>query len=327
MANIIIELNNIINNLVWGTPILALLIGTGIFMTVSTRFFQFTHFKHWLCCTFGSIFTDKHITLHTDKNDGSISQFQSLCTTLAATLGTGNIVGVASAIILGGPGSIFWMWVVSFFGMMTTYSENVLGIFYRRKNSANEWCGGPMYYLQYGLGSKTGFKHIGKFLATAFAGFCVLASFGIGNMSQVNSIAGNMQSTFGISPLPLGLILMLLGGLVILGGIKRIANVTEKLVPFMAIAILMFAFATVLGWSHYGAKAFEFLFGEKYTYVYKIIFVWFIFIGSIMKLSLAWDLSDTFNGLMAIPNLIGVLGLSPMVVKITRNYMKRTLHG
>lgn len=472
MANIIIELNNIINNLVWGTPILALLIGTGIFMTVSTRFFQFTHFKHWLCCTFGSIFTDKHITLHTDKNDGSISQFQSLCTTLAATLGTGNIVGVASAIILGGPGSIFWMWVVSFFGMMTTYSENVLGIFYRRKNSANEWCGGPMYYLQYGLGSKTGFKHIGKFLATAFAGFCVLASFGIGNMSQVNSIAGNMQSTFGISPLPLGLILMLLGGLVILGGIKRIANVTEKLVPFMAItyilmaitvcivnikafpqvissifagafglqsatggivggglnlaltwgmkrgifsneaglgssaiinscsnvtepvrqgmwgifevfadtivlcsltgfailssglinldtgaltdtsinaaelagkafatafgsfgpvfmaiAILMFAFATVLGWSHYGSKAFEFLFGEKYTYVYKIIFVWFIFIGSIMKLSLAWDLSDTFNGLMAIPNLIGVLGLSPMVVKITRNYMKRTLHG
>lgn len=464
-------INGAVNNFVWGIPMLILLVGTGILMTCLTKVFQLSHIKLWLKSTIGGIFTDRHITSHTGEDDQSISQFQSLCTALAATIGTGNIVGVASALLFGGPGAIFWMWIVAFFGMMTNYSENVLGIYFRRKNERNEWCGGAMYYLRDGLGAKKYCKQIGAVLAVLFSVFCLLASFGIGNMSQINSIAGNVKSAFGIKPLYTGILLMLVAGLVIIGGIKRIASVTEKLVPFMAIAyilgtliicfanisqwgaalrsifhfafsteamwggvtgsvikwavtwgmkrgvfsneaglgssvmvhsnsnvkepvrqgmwgifevfadtivvctltaftvltsglvnletgrvlsdnegsalvaeafslhfgswgakfiaisILLFAFSTVLGWSHYGTKAFEFLFGTKATVVYKAIFVVFILAGATMKMDLAWDLSDTFNGLMAIPNLIGVITLSPIVYKITKNYVSRAIKG
>ena len=134
MVETIANINGIINNFVWGVPMLVLLVGTGILMTILTKVFQLSHFSYWMKHTLGSIFTDKHITKHTEKGDQSISQFQSLCTALAATIGTGNIVGVASALLYGGPGAIFWMWIVAFFGMMTNYSENVLGIYYRRKN-------------------------------------------------------------------------------------------------------------------------------------------------------------------------------------------------
>ena len=459
--------NDAVNGFVWGLPMLVLLVGTGILMTVLTKCFQITHFGHWMKETIGRVFTDKHVTAHTDKDDKSISQFQSLCTALAATIGTGNISGVAAAIATGGPGSIFWMWIVAIFGMMTNYSENVLGIYYRRKNDQNEWSGGAMYYLHDGLGGYKGMKTVGAVLAMAFSCFCVLASFGIGNMSQINSIAINMDNAFHIPMWVTGVVLMVLAALVIVGGLKRIASVTEKLVPFMAIAyilgalvivicnagmigpafvsifkgafgmkavgggivgsgvkmavtwgmkrgvfsneaglgssvmvhsnsnvkepvmqgmwgifevfadtivvcsltalavltsglvdldtgamltttqktamvaeafqgtfgifgtwfiaiaVLLFAFSTVLGWSHYGAKAFEYLFGTKATMVYKVIFVAFIIVGATMSLDLAWDLSDTFNGLMAIPNLIGVLSLSGVVVKITKNYIDR----
>lgn len=469
MINLISEINGKINSFVWGIPMLVLLVGTGILMTSLTKVFQISHLGYWMKHTLGSIFTDKHITEHTDANDKSISQFQSLCTALAATIGTGNIVGVASALLLGGPGSIFWMWIVAFFGMMTNYSENVLGIYYRQKNEKDEWSGGAMYYLRDGLGSKNGCKQIGAVLAVLFSVFCLLASFGIGNMSQINSIAGNMNSAFGIPNIVTGVILMIIAALVVLGGIKRIASVTEKLVPFMAIfyiigaliicfvnigrmpavfaaifkgafameavgggivgsgiqmaltwgmkrgvfsneaglgssvmvhsssnvkepvrqgmwgifevfadtiivcsltaftvlssglvdlntgaviadaegsalvgeafatvfgaagpafiaiAILLFAFSTVLGWSHYGTKAFEYLFGSSSTIIYRVIFIVFILCGATMSLSLAWDLSDTFNGLMAIPNLIGVLSLSPVVCKITKNYVDRKI--
>lgn len=471
MIEFIKNINSVINNFVWGIPMLVLLVGTGILMTILTKVFQLSHIGFWFKHTLGSIFTDKHITKHTGKEDKSISQFQSLCTALAATIGTGNIVGVATAIATGGPGAIFWMWVVAFFGMMTNFSENVLGIYFRRKNDKGEWSGGPMYYLRDGLGAKKGFKHIGAVLAVLFSVFCLLASFGIGNMSQINSIAGNMKSAFNIPPFATGIFLMIIAGLVIIGGIKRIAAVTEKFVPFMAIlyvigavivcianidqtsavfssifkgafalravgggivgagikqaltwgmkrgvfsneaglgssvmvhsssnvkepvrqgmwgifevfadtmivctltafvilssglvdldtgkvistasdsalvgeafagvfgsfgpafiavAILLFAFSTVLGWSHYGTKAFEYLFGTKATLVYRIVFIAVIFFGATMNLSLAWDLSDTFNGLMAIPNLIGVLSLSPIVMKITKNYVKRHIKG
>ncbi len=474
MANIVDKItavNGAINGFVWGIPMLVLLIGTGILMTVLTKFFQLSHIGHWFKNTIGGIFKDKHVTKHTDKEDRSISQFQSLCTALAATIGTGNIVGVATALISGGPGAIFWMWIVAFFGMMTNYSENVLGIFYRRKNADGEWCGGAMYYLKDGLGSYKGFKQIGAVLAVLFSIFCLMASFGIGNMSQINSISGNMEEAFSISPYITGVVLMILAALVIVGGLKRIASVTEKLVPFMAIAyvigalviffanidqfgavfsaifkgafglkavgggivgsgvkmaltwgmkrgvfsneaglgssvmvhsnsnvkepvrqgmwgifevfadtmivctltafavlssgvmdletgaiigdvkdsalvgkafstvfgsfgpsfiaiaILLFAFSTVLGWSHYGTKAWEYLFGSKSTIIYKVVFVGMIFVGATMQLQLAWDLSDTFNGLMAIPNLIGVLSLSPLVVKITKNYVDRIIKG
>ena len=463
--------NDVVNGIVWGTFGITLLFIAGIWMTVVNKGFQFSHVPHWWRMTIGAIFNDKHVTKHTEKDDKQISQFQSLCTALAATIGTGNIVGIATAIIKGGPGAIFWMWIMAIFGMMTNYSENVLGIFYRRKNKNGAWAGGAMYYLRDGLGAKKGCKQIGAILAVLFSIFCLLASFGIGNMSQVNSIAGNMNSAFGVDKRVTGFCLVVLSALVILGGLKRVASVTEKIVPFMAvayiagalvicvinigqapavfgaifkgaftfdaavggavgygikmaiqwgfkrgafsneaglgssvmvhsssnvkepvrqgmwgifevfadtivvctltafiilssgfvdlttgkmvtksegsdlvgmcfgnvfgsigpmfiaIAILLFAYSTVLGWSHYGTTAFEYLFGEKASFIYKIVFVVMVFFGCTMDLSLAWDLSDTFNGLMMIPNLIGVLVLSPIVAKVTANYVRRTFKG
>ncbi len=471
MIETIANINNAVNSFVWGLPMLVLLVGTGILMTILTKCFQLTHFKYWMKHTLGGIFVNKKVTAHTAKEDRQISQFQSLCTALAATIGTGNIAGVAAALATGGPGSIFWMWITAFFGMMTNYSENVLGIFYRRKNEHGEWSGGAMYYLNDGLGSKKNCKYLGKALAVLFAVFCVLASFGIGNMSQINSIAVNMNTVFGVPMFITGIFLMIIAGLVVVGGIKRIAAVTEKLVPFMAIAyvagaiiivifnydqvaaaftaifkgafamkavgggivgsgvrsavtwgmkrgvfsneaglgssvmvhsasnvkepvqqgmwgifevfadtivvctltalavltsgvmdlstgemissaektalvsesfstvfghaggafiaiaILLFAFSTTLGWSIYGTKAFEYLFGTKATIGYKVVFVVFIAVGATMNLELAWDLSDTFNGLMAIPNLIGVLSLSGTVSAITKNYIDRRIKG
>ena len=158
-----------------------------------------------------------------------------MCTALAGTIGTGNIVGVATAIVSGGPGAIFWMWVMALLGMMTSFSENVLGVYYRRKNEKGEWSGGAMYYLTDGLGAKKGCKQLGKVLAVLFACFCILASFGIGNMSQINSIAGNMNAAFGVPTLVTGLCLMVVTALIVIGGLKRVAAVTEKLVPLMAL--------------------------------------------------------------------------------------------
>lgn len=465
------SVNKFLNNIVWGWPALILLAFVGIFLTVRTNFFQVTHIRHWVKETIGSIL-QKDVMGHT--GDLSISQFQSLCTALAATVGTGNIVGVAGAIMVGGPGAVFWMWLIAFFGMMTNYSENVLGIFYRRKNSAGEWSGGAMYYLRDGLGAKKGCKTIGLVLAVLFSVFCFLASFGIGNMTQINSISGNMLNVFGIPTWVTGIAIVILAGLVVLGGLQRIASVTEKIVPFMvvlymigsiviffanitmigpvfraiftkafsmeaaaggaagtvmklaieqgmkrgvfsneaglgssvmvhsssnvkepvrqgmwgifevfadtiivctltafsvlssglvdletgvtrtvyngvelskanlvstvfsihygfvgaafvAIAVMLFAFSTCLGWSHYGSKACEFLFGEKVTLVYRVIFVAATFGGAVMGENLAWDIADTLNGMMMIPNLIGVLVLSPVVIAITKNYVDRRL--
>ena len=467
--NAVEKVNDAVNGVVWGWPALILLAFVGVLMTVLTKFFQISHIGHWFKNTIGAIFGDKNVTKHT--SDKSISQFQSLCTALAATVGTGNIAGVASAIATGGPGAVFWMWIIAFFGMMTNYSENVLGILYRIKNDKDEWSGGPMYYLKNGLGAKKGCKQIGAILAVLFCCFCLLASFGIGNMTQVNTIATNMLDAFSIPKFVTGIAVLILVGLVVVGGLKRIAAVTEKIVPamviiyilgtiiiclmhissmgavfasifkgafglkavgggivgsgvklavqmgmkrgvfsneaglgssvmvhsnsnvkepvrqgmwgifevfadtivvctltalsvlssglidletgkvvdsvtntgslvgqafgatfgqigtgFVAIALLLFAFSTVLGWSHYGTKAFEYLFGTKSTIVYKVIFVLAVFGGAVMGENLAWDLSDTFNGLMMIPNLIGVLVLSPLVYKCTKNYCDRHLY-
>ena len=474
------RVNSAVNGVVWGVPALALLAFVGVLMTVLTRVFQVTHFGHWMKKTIGAVFQDKHVTSHT--RDKSISQFQSLCTALAATVGTGNIVGVAGAILVGGPGAVFWMWVMAFLGMMTNYSENVLGIFYRRKNSHGEWSGGAMYYLRDGLGAKKGCQGIGKALAWLFSLFCLIASFGIGNMTQVNSISGNMSAVFGVPTWVTGLVITVMVGLVVVGGLKRIAAVTEKIVPFMvilymigtiaifvmnishirsvfgaifkgafavqaatggvigygirlaieqgmkrgvfsneaglgssvmvhsnsnvkepvkqgmwgifevfadtiivctltafsilssglidlgtgkligeayvnssgqslvltkanlvssvfdkqfgfigsafvAVSIMLFAFSTVLGWSHYGTKACEYLLGEKRTIPYRVLFVLLVFGGAVMGDNLAWDLADTFNGLMMIPNLIGVIALSGTVTKITKNYVDRVLKG
>lgn len=473
MAESIAQINGVINDIVWGVPALILLIGTGVIMTVITRFFQFSHFGHMWKETVGSLFKKKDILKSDDKN--SISQFQALCTALSATIGTGNIAGIAYAITMGGPGAVFWMWIAAIVGMMTNYSENVLGIFYRRRNEKGEWCGGAMYYLRDGLGSKKHCKQIGKILAVLFSVFAVFASFGIGNMGQVVSIKESITSVFTftsnttVNSLILGGILMFVAALVIIGGITRIAKANEKIVPFMAvfyiigalviilmnykmigpafasiftnafsmkavgggvggalikqaitwgfkrgvfsneaglgssvmvhsasnvkepvtqglwgifevffdtiivctltaliiltsgvvdlntgasisgatklglateaftmhfgtfggifmaIAVTLFAFSTVLGWSYYGTKAWEFLFGTKSTVIYKVIFLGVIVAGSTLSADLALDLSDTFNGLMAIPNLIGVLTLSGTVMAITRNYTNRKL--
>lgn len=569
------SVNGAVNGFVWGIPMLVLIIATGIYMTIRTGFFQITKIKHWANETFLAIFKKRSVTKTKEKK--AISQFQALSTALAATIGTGNIAGVATAIAVGGPGAVFWMWLSAFFGMMTNYSENVLGIFFRKKNAKGEWSGGAMYYIQEGLKDRKGFKHIAKPLAVLFSVFCVLASFGIGNMTQVNSISSAMKSNFNIPNIVTGIALAVIAALVIIGGIKRIASVTEKIVPFMAlfyiagcliiffsnfnqipyvfssifsnafnfgavaggiggyiikravtmgfkrgvfsneaglgssvmvhsasdvkepviqgmwgifevffdtiivctltafvilsspadsktfdeamqsistearyfeihtasdgsavnliddnvnafyeiapdgaaegtyteyaaktvygqeltiklrtgenasgesdftyanvmevrgipskntdgsnvidangnpviesveinavngvplvtyafrlrlgsfagkvlaIAILLFAFSTVLGWSFYGTKALEYLFGTKATVVYKIIFVLFVIVGCTMNLSLAWDIADTLNGLMAIPNLIGVLLLSATVIKITNNYIARKI--
>ncbi len=478
------NINDAVNSFVWVKIGLFLLIGTGILMTVVTKFFQITHAGHWWKKTGGGVFDKKS---HNKKEKGSVSQFQALCTALAATIGTGNIAGVSAAICLGGPGAVFWMWVAAFFGMMTNYSENILGIFYRRKNKEGEWSGGAMYYLQDGLGRYKGCKHIGKILAILFAIFATLASFGIGNMGQINKITLNLESAFfpeklrelailggsvRVVPLAIGVFLMIGAGVIIIGGLKWIAAVAEKVVPFMAIAyivgaialvvlnfaslpaafgaifkfafgikavagaaagiaikqvitqgckrgvfsneaglgssvmvhsnsdvkepvkqgmwgifevfadtfvvctmtalvvltsgyidletglvkegvedatlvaksfsnvfgigdewfiavaILLFAFTTVLGWSHYGSKAIEYLFGSVGTIaakVYKVIFVLMIIFGAVMESSLAWDISDTFNGLMMIPNLIGVISLCPLVMKLTDNYVARRI--
>ena len=474
MIEVITNVNDAINGVVWGWPALILLGFVGVLMTFMTSFFQITHFSHWIKNTIGAIFKDKHVTGHT--TDKSISQFQSLCTALAATVGTGNIVGVAGAIATGGPGAVFWMWIIAFFGMMTNYSENVLGILFRKRGAEGEWHGGAMYYLRDGLGAKKGCKGIGTVLAVLFSLFCLLASFGIGNMSQVNSMVSNVNSAFGIPKIAVGIFLVIAVGAVVIGGLKRVASVTEKIVPFMvvlyfvgaiviilmkaplipaifvaifkgafalksvaggivgsgialamkmgfkrgvfsneaglgssvmvhsssnvkepvrqgmwgifevfadtiivctltalvllgsgaidlttgladeailesiggssnlmsyafgqafgvvgsgfiAIAILLFAYSTVLGWSHYGTTACRYLFTEKGVMPYRIIFVALVLAGSVMEAQLAWDISDTFNGLMMIPNLIGVLVLSPIVMQCTKNYVDRRLHG
>lgn len=475
------SVNDAINSFVWVKIGLVLLIGTGILMTAMTGFFQVSHLGHWWKKTIGGMFAK---TNHNKKEEGSVSQFQALCTALAATIGTGNIAGVSAAICIGGPGAVFWMWIAAFFGMMTNYSENILGIYYRRKNAEGEWSGGAMYYLKDGLGSYKGCKIIGSILAVLFSCFAILASFGIGNMGQVNKITLNLQSAFfskysdailfgNIKTVPfiIGVFLLVLTAVIILGGLQRIAAVAEKIVPFMAVAyiigalilcavnitaipaafgaifkfafgikavaggvagivikdvitqgckrgvfsneaglgssvmvhsnsnvkepvkqgiwgifevfadtfvvctmtalvvltsgfidlntglaaegvddatlvakafsnvfggfgegfiavaMLLFAFTTVLGWSHYGSKAVEYLFGLKATKVYKVIFVLMIMAGALMESSLAWDISDTFNGLMMVPNLIGVIALCPLVRKLTKNYIARKIKG
>ncbi len=453
MIDGLIGLNNMVRAFVWGVPMLVLLVGTGVYFTLKTGVFQLQHLGLWLRKTIFSCFDirkckgEKH----------SVSPFATVCTALAATVGTGNIAGVATALTLGGPGAVFWMWVSGFFGMMTAFAENTLGMLYRERAGNGSWRGGPMLYLRDGLHS--------PFLAGVFSVFCVLASFGIGNMSQCNSISEGLSSTFGISPLITGLCTTCILGTVMLGGLKRVSRIAEVLVPIMAafyiggaayvlvshrgqilpaliqiityaftpqaglsgiagygmkqavrvgvsrgifsneaglgssvmvhaaanatepceqgmwavfevffdtvimctvtalvilssgvydplvygsaigtpfsaqlatgvtltaaafstvfgkaggtfvsVSLALFAFSTLLGWSFYGQRAAEYLLGEKTGRLYRAAFVLAAGIGCVMRLDLAWALSDTFNGLMALPNLAGVLILRKEVL-------------
>lgn len=442
----LLSINKIVNGIVWGPPMLILIVGTGIFLTFYLGFPQITKFGYIMKNTLLKAFSKK------TTGEGDITPFQAVATALAATVGTGNIAGVATAIFLGGPGAIFWMWLSAFFGMVTKYSEVCLSVNYRIKNPDGSFSGGPMHYISKGLNA--------KWLAYIFAIFGSLAAFGIGNMVQANSTAAALEAGFAIPKLYTGIAMAVLTGLVIIGGIKRIGQVTEYLVPFMAlvyivgsviilllhignvpeafalifgnaftpaaatggfagstimmsmrygvargvfsneaglgsapiahaaatvdhpvrqaiygvfevfmdtivicsmtalvilttgvwdsgktgselsmlafetglpgtwgkfivvVGLALFAYSTVIGWSYYGEKCVEFLFGYKARLPYRIIWLPFIVIGAVGGLTELWDLADTLNGLMAIPNLIGVLFLSGVVHKLTKEYFE-----
>lgn len=422
-----------LNGLIWGYPLLLMLLGTGLYFTVKTRFFQLLKFPYILKNTLFSLFRGRSAVSSKDKD--SISQLQSLSTALAATMGTGNIVGVATAIKIGGAGAVFWMWISAFLGMAIVYAENYLGTIYRKK-IGGIWYGGPMAYLEHGVRS---YK-----LAAIFALFCALASLGMGNMAQANSISTAASSSFGIPVAVTGLAVAIAAWLVISGGIKRIGNVTQLMIPilsllyigaaliiiiinseaiphalgeifrgafgirqaaggisgavlcqginaglrrgvfsneaglgssallhsasdnkspasqgmwsifevftdtiicctltalvilvtgadsgeldgaplvikafehdlgsfapiFITLSILLFAFATIIGWFFCGESSVRYIFGERGTEAYKYIFILFIIIGAGTGLETVWTLSDIFNGLMALPNLTGLI--------------------
>ena len=442
----LMELNGIINSFVWGPPMLILFVGTGLYLTIRTNFLSFAKLGYVLKNTLFKMFSKE------GRGEGEVTAFQAVATALAATVGTGNIAGVATAIALGGPGAIFWLWVSGALGMTTKFAEVVLSINYREKTPDGRFVGGPMYYIEKGLKL--------KWLAYIFAAFGALAAFGIGNMVQANSVAASLEVTFGINKMVAGVVMAVLAAVVIIGGIKRIGQVTEKLVPFMAafyiiggviiliinagqlpgalalifgsaftghaavggfagavmmetmkrgiargvfsneaglgsapiahaaattdhpvrqglwgvfevfvdtiiictlsgltimvsgvwssgetgaalstlafetslpgiggyivsIGIMLFAFSTILGWAYYGERCAEYLFGPKVNMVYRVLWIPFIVIGAIGGLNFLWDLADTMNGLMAIPNLIGVLGLSGVVIKLTKEFFEK----
>ena len=463
-------LNRLVNQFVWGPVMLCLFLLTGLLFSVKTGFFQLTGMKIWLSATLGSLLHRKSDPSKPARDKQTISPFQSLCTALAATLGTGNIAGVATAIVCGGPGAVFWMWISAFLGMMTSFAEKTLAIKYRYKNSSGRLVGGAMAYMEKGLGL--------KWMACLFAFFCVLASFGIGNMAQANSISNALESSFHIPGWITGLLLAAFAGFVIVGGIHRIAGVAEKFVPFMAVfymggallvilthiqelpaalssifreafrpraqaggaagygmalavkvgisrgvftneaglgssvmvhsassvkdpavqgmwgmfevfidTILMctvtalailtsgayrqplyetalaygvldslpssaaltgaafstvfgkagsvfvavslafFAFSSLLGWSFYGEQAIRYLGGEPWVKFYKLVFIAMIFVGATAGLSTVWEISDTFNGLMALPNLTAVTLLSGEAIRIYRDYRAKVRKG
>ncbi len=445
ILNIFKEYLQIISGMVWGIPLIVVLVGTGVWLTIRLRGVQFTQLWNAL-----------YLALVKRKEDtdepGDITHFQALMTALSATVGTGNIAGVATAIAAGGPGALFWMWITGLVGMATKFAEALLAVKYREKDESGTMSGGPMYYISKGLGW--------KWLGVAFAIFASISAFGIGNMVQSNSVADALESSFNIPFWVTGIVLMIATAAVIIGGIKSIGKVTGVLVPIMivfymssaifilllyiekipdaimliinqaftptagvggflgssvmltirmgvargvfsnesglgsspiaaaaaqtkhpvsqalvsmtqtfidtivvctltglvlivtgqwssgltgaeltsvsftigtgsvigqyvvSIGLALFAYSTILGWSYYGEKSIEFLVGKKWIKTYRYIFTIFVGIGAVSQLEIVWSVADIFNGLMAFPNLIGLLALSPIIVSETRNYFK-----
>lgn len=457
MLQIIETINTAVNNFIWGVPAMVCIFGVGLYLSIRTNFLQIRKFPYAIKTTLGRIFRKR------DASDGAITPFQAVCTALAATVGTGNIAGVAGAIAIGGPGAIFWMWVSALFGMCTKYAEVTLAVHYREINANGELVGGPMYYIKNGLSKKW------HWLAYLFASFGVLTVFGTGNATQVNTITTAInsallnynvisESAVSTSNLIIGIIIAILIAMILLGGIKRIGHVTEKLVPFMAllyillglgvillniqnvpavfasifrgafqpravtggivlsmftslkkgvsrgifsneaglgtgsiahacadtkkpvkqgmfgifevftdtivictltalvilcsgvavdygkaagaeltilgftstygswvsiftaVAMCCFAFSTAVGWGLYGARCIEFLFSEKVIKPFMVIYSLVAILGATANLGLMWSIAETFNGLMAIPNLIALFLLSGTVVKLTKEY-------
>ncbi len=432
-----------VSSFLWGWPMMILLLGTHIFMTIRLR------------CPQRKLFTAIRLSIKRDKDaSGDVSQFGALATALAATIGTGNIIGVATAIALGGPGAVFWCWITGVFGIATKYAEGLLAIKYRVQTPTGKMLGGPMYALEKGLGWKT--------MAILFAIFTMIASFGIGNTVQANAIATIANNTYGISPWIMGAVVCGLTAAVIIGGVKSIAKVCGMLVPFMAlfyilgcfyilfvnhnyvwpaislilkcaftpeaagggfagssimmvaryglarglfsnesglgsapivaaaaqtrnpvrqalvsstgtfwdtviicaltgivivssiiaypdisyhdgaaltkmafgkipyvgepllsVGLLTFAFSTILGWSYYGERAVEYLKGKKWSYVYRLLYIVAVYVGSVASLNIVWNIADCMNALMAIPNLLSLLFLNGILVHETRKYLWR----
>lgn len=443
MESQLLAILTLIRDYIWGLPLIILLVGTGVFLTIRLRGLQIRGLFYSLYLAFIKRKED-------DQEKGDISHFQALMTALAATVGTGNIVGVAIAIVVGGPGALFWMWITGLFGMATKYSEAVLAIKYREKDKFGTMSGGPMYYLSKGLKA--------KWLGVLFAVFAFLAAFGIGNMVQSNSVANSVQTSWGLPHWVTGLILATFTAMVVLGGIKNIAKVTQVLVPIMivvyflgttiilimkitdipqifalifksaftptaasggflgatvmhtirmgvskgvfsnesglgsapiaaaaartpnpvkqalvsmtqtfidtlvvctmtglvilssdlwtsgytgaelttivfdtflpggfggfivTVSLICFAYSTILGWCYYGEKSIEYLFSERAVKPYRIVFVIFVAIGAMLKLEIVWRVSDIMNGMMAFPNLIGLIGLSSVIARETNKY-------
>ncbi|WP_455951466.1 alanine/glycine:cation symporter family protein [Eubacterium sp.] len=460
MLSIIEQINSAVNDFIWGVPAMICIIGVGLILTFRTKFLQIRKFPYAMKVTIGRMFRKK------EAADGAMTPFQAVCTALAATVGTGNIAGVAGAIAIGGPGAVFWMWISAILGMCTKFSEVTLAVHFREKNDKGEWVGGPMYYI------KNGLKKHWHWLAYLFSAFGVLTVFGTGNATQVNTITTAIDSALmnygilsaesaGTINVVIGIILAILLALILLGGIKRIGRVTEKLVPFMAflyivlavgvivlniknvpavfssimegafnpasvtggvvgsfflsmkkgvsrgifsneaglgtgsiahacadtkkpvkqgffgifevfvdtivictltafvilcsevpiyfghaagaeltisgftstygnwvsiftaVAMCCFAFSTIVGWGLYGARCIEFLFGSKVNKPFMLVYSLVAIIGATMNLGLLWSIAETFNGLMAIPNLIAVFLLSGVVVKMVKDYFEK----
>ena len=459
MENVINALNGALSfayDNILSILMMVLLIAAGLFLSIKTRFLQFRRFGYVLKNTIGKLFNKN---LH-QQDKGSVSPFQAVTTALAGTIGTGSIAGVATALVLGGPGAVFWMWISALLGMVTKYSEIVLALKFREKNENGAYVGGPMYYIKNGLGK--------KWLAAMFAAFAMIACIGTGNATQSNSISGVLDMNFGIAPWITGVVLTIIVGVVIIGGVKRIAAVNEKLVPVMAIFFILasvlalifnaekipaafalifkeafnfksvfggaagysilsamrygvgrgvfsneaglgsapiahsassaespvkqglwgifevfittivictmsavviltsgiysdayasgvapsvsgaalssaafneaipyvggfgiafstvfFALSTMLGWAYYGEASVGYLFknhSKTAITIYRIVYVIFVFVGAVAEINTVWLVADCFNALMALPNLIALIGLSGLVVKITREH-------
>lgn len=254
VIEIVSKVNNVVNGFVWGPVMLTLLIAAGIFLSVNNRFLQFRKFVFVMKNTIGSVFTKSQ---H-NKDQSGVSPFQAVATAMAGTIGTGSIAGIATAIVAGGPGAVFWMWVSALLGMITKYSEIVLSLKFREKNEKGQWVGGPMYYIKNGLGL--------KWLAALFAVFAMLACLGTGNATQSNSIAVALESTMGVSPWVSGIVLAILVAAVILGGMRRISSVNEKLVPFMAVFYVVCSIIAVIVNVEKVPEAFALIFQEAFRF-------------------------------------------------------------
>ena len=460
MLEIITLINDKLNAFIWGVPAMVCIIGVGLYLSIRTGFLQIRKFGYSMKSTIGRIFDKQKAA------DGSLTPFQAVCTALAATVGTGNIAGVAGAIAIGGPGAVFWMWISALLGMCTKFAEVTLAVHFRERNDKGDFVGGPMYYIKNGLGKKW------MWLAYLYAFFGVCTVFGTGNATQVNTITAAINtalinygmlgadSTAG-SNLIIGIFICIIVALILIGGVKRIGRVTEKLVPLMAllyivlgiglialrvdrvpvvfasifsgafnpravtggvvgsfflsmqkgvsrgifsneaglgtgsiahacadtqepvkqgmfgifevfmdtivictmtalvillsgvninygtaagaeltisgftmvygnwvsiftaVAMCCFAFSTIVGWGLYGARCAEFMFGSKILLPFNIAYSLVAIVGATLDLGLVWSISDTFNGFMTVPNLIGVFLLAPVVLKLTREYFAK----